>query len=107
MIISRPGSGTQCKLNQKNESGRTLIKLRYFAWVREKAGLAEEDIAVPDGVATVADLVGWLKTRGPEYEEAFRRPEVVRAAIDHAHVKPEARIAGAREIAFFPPVTGG
>jgi molybdopterin synthase sulfur carrier subunit len=84
-----------------------LIKLRYFAWIREKAGRAEEDVAIPEGVATVADLVQWLKSRGPGYEDAFRRPEVVRAAIDHAHVKSEARIAGAREIAFFPPVTGG
>ena len=75
--------------------------------MREKAGRSEEDVAVPDGVATIADLVQWLKSRGPEYEEAFRRPEIVRAAIDHAHVKPETRISGAREIAFFPPVTGG
>ena len=85
----------------------TPIKLRYFAWVREKTGRAEEDVAVPATVATVADLVQWLKARGPEYAEAFRRAEVIRAAVDHAHVKPSAPIAGAREIAFFPPVTGG
>ncbi|MEW5964169.1 MAG: molybdopterin converting factor subunit 1 [Pseudomonadota bacterium] len=83
------------------------MKLLYFAWVREAMGRAEEELAVPADVATVADLVLWLKRRGPEYEHAFRRPEVIRAAIDKAHVKPDARIAGAREIAFFPPVTGG
>jgi molybdopterin synthase sulfur carrier subunit len=86
---------------------RPSIKLRYFAWVREKTGRAEEDIVLPSSVATVAELVAWLKSRGPEFEEAFRRPNVVRAAIDHTHVKPEASLTGAREIAFFPPVTGG
>lgn len=83
------------------------LKILYFALVREKTGRASEEVVPPAGVETVADLVGWLKTRGPEYEEAFARAEVIRAAIDQAHVKPAARIAGAREIAFFPPVTGG
>jgi molybdopterin synthase sulfur carrier subunit len=83
------------------------IKLRYFAWVREKTGRSEEDVVLPGSVATVAELVVWLKSRGPEFEEAFRRPNVVRAAINQTHVKPEASLAGAREIAFFPPVTGG
>ena len=55
----------------------------------------------------MADLVAWLTQRGPEYAEAFARPGVVRAAVDQTHVQPTASIAGAREIAFFPPVTGG
>ena len=83
------------------------VQLRYFAWVREKVGLAEERVTPPDGVATIAELVAWLKTRGPEFEAAFARADVVRAAIDQTHVKSTATIAGAREIAFFPPVTGG
>ncbi len=83
------------------------VKLLYFAWVREKIGRGAEEIALPDNVATVADLVAWLKTRGPEFDEAFARPDVVRAALDKGHVKPDARIAEAREIAFFPPITGG
>jgi sulfur-carrier protein len=85
----------------------SLIKIRYFAWVREKAGCAEEDVRLPEGVTTIADLVDWLKARGPGFADAFRHPAAVRAAVDHAHVKPTATIAGAREIAFFPPVTGG
>lgn len=89
------------------ESDLSTVRILYFAWVREKMGRAEERLAVPAGIATIADLVGWLRTRGPEYESAFARPEVVRAAIDQTHVKPAASIAGAREIAFFPPVTGG
>jgi sulfur-carrier protein len=83
------------------------MKLVYFAWVRERIGKADETIDLPEGVATVAGLVHWLKTRGEEYEYAFENEAVVRAAIDHVHVKPEAPIAGAREIAFFPPMTGG
>jgi sulfur-carrier protein len=83
------------------------VKIRYFAWVREKIGKAEEVLDLPAGIETVADLVMWLKGLGPEYAEAFARADVVRAAIDQAHVKPTASVAGAREIAFFPPVTGG
>jgi len=83
------------------------MKLVYFAWVRERVGRTDETIDVPDGVATIADLVRWLKTRGEEYEYAFENEAVVRAAIDHVHARPEASIAGAREIAFFPPMTGG
>lgn len=83
------------------------VRLFYFAWVREKVGCASEDVDLPEGVETVADLVGWLKQRGPQYGEAFARPQVVRAALDKVHVKPTAALGGAREIAFFPPVTGG
>jgi molybdopterin synthase sulfur carrier subunit len=83
------------------------VTIRYFAWVREKTGKAEERLDVPQGITTVSELVGWLRGQGPEYAEAFAKPEVIRAAIDHEHVKANAPIAGAREIAFFPPVTGG
>ncbi len=83
------------------------VQLKYFAWVRERVGRGDETVVLPAAVATIADLVAWLKTRGPEYDHAFDKPEVVRAAIDQAHVKPTASIKGAREIAFFPPVTGG
>ncbi len=83
------------------------VKILYFAWVREKTGKSEEVVDLPAGVQTVADLVAWLTERGPEYAQAFARPGVVRAAVDKAHVQPTASIAGAREIAFFPPVTGG
>ena len=83
------------------------MKLVYFAWVRERVGKAEEELAPPPDVKTVAELVTWLKGRGDEYAHAFEHPKSVRAAIDKSHVKPDAAIAGAREIAFFPPMTGG
>ena len=83
------------------------VKILYFAWVREKTGKAEEIVDLPAGVGTVAELMVWLKGLGPEYAEAFARADVIRAAINRTHVKPTASLAGAREVAFFPPVTGG
>jgi len=83
------------------------MKLLYFAWVRERIGKPEEEIDVPAGVRTVGELVAWLSGRGEEYAYAFENAKTIRAAIDRTHVKPDAHIAGAREIAFFPPMTGG
>jgi sulfur-carrier protein len=88
-------------------SAGQVLTVRYFAWVREKIGCAEERVEVPAGVETVADLVVWLKSRGPEYAAAFGTAGVVRAALDQTHVKPVHLLAGAKEVAFFPPVTGG
>ena len=83
------------------------MKIRYFAWVRERTGRAEEDVDLPADVVTVGDLLSWLKTRGPEFEAAFEQQKFIRAAIDQTHVKHDAPLRGAREIAFFPPMTGG
>ena len=83
------------------------MKLVYFAWVRERVGKPEEVVTPPETVVTVTDLIGWLKTRGEEYDYAFENEGVVRTAIDRIHAKPGTPIAGAREIAFFPPMTGG
>jgi sulfur-carrier protein len=83
------------------------VKVLYFAWVRERIGKAEEEVAPPAAVATVAQLVAWLAGRGESYAYAFENPKVIRVAIDRTHVRGDAKIAGAREIAFFPPMTGG
>jgi molybdopterin synthase sulfur carrier subunit len=83
------------------------MKAVYFAWVRERIGKAEEEIAPPADVATVGDLIAWLSRRGDQYAYAFEKASIIRAAIDRAHVKHDSSIAGAREIAFFPPMTGG
>jgi sulfur-carrier protein len=83
------------------------VKLLYFAWVRERVGKPQEDVELPADVATVGDLMAWLARRGDEYAHAFENPKIIRAAIDRAHVRPDTAIAGAREIAFFPPMTGG
>ena len=83
------------------------MKVKYFAWVRERVGKSEETLDPPANVQTVSELMAWLARRGETYAYAFEKPLIIRAAIDHAHVKPDAAIAGAREIAFFPPMTGG
>ncbi|NVO15940.1 MAG: molybdopterin converting factor subunit 1 [Rhodoplanes sp.] len=83
------------------------MKILYFAWVRERVGKAEETVEPPAGVATVADLMEWLAGRDEAYAYAFENRRVIRAALDQTHARPEAAIAGAREIAFFPPMTGG
>ena len=83
------------------------MKVKYFAWVRERVGKSEETIEPPASVRTVDDLIAWLTKQSEAYAYAFEKPKVIRAAIDHAHVKSDTAIAGAREIAFFPPMTGG
>ena len=83
------------------------MRVKYFAWVRERVGKSEETIEPPESVRTIEELMAWLARRGETYAHAFETPKVIRAAIDHAHVRPDAAIAGAREIAFFPPMTGG
>jgi sulfur-carrier protein len=83
------------------------MRVLYFAWVREKVGLAEEDVVPPTGIATVEALIAWLSHRSPGHAEAFADRSRLRAAVDQAFVPLDAPISGAREIAIFPPVTGG
>ena len=83
------------------------VKLLYFAWVREKVGRGEETIELSNSITTVADLIQWLSQKGPEYEAAFADEAVIRVAINQQHVEHDAEIGDAKEIAFFPPVTGG
>ena len=83
------------------------MKILYFAWLRERVGLPEEVVEPPAEVETVASLMDWLAGRDDAHAYAFENRKVVRAAIDQVHVKPGTAIAGAREIAFFPPMTGG
>lgn len=83
------------------------IEILYFARVREAVGRSRETVSPPPEVVTVADLVDWLSARGGGYVEAFADRGRLRAAIDQDFVGADAPIAGAREIALFPPVTGG
>ena len=84
-----------------------MTKLVYFAWVRERIGKGEEDIELPATVKTGADLLRHLKTLGDEYAHALEHEKVIRIAINQEHVEHDELIAGAREIALFPPMTGG
>ncbi|HMM63179.1 MAG TPA: molybdopterin converting factor subunit 1 [Mesorhizobium sp.] len=83
------------------------MRLIYFAWVRERIGKPQEDVELPADIATVVDLLHWLKARGEGYEQALQYPEVIRVAIDHEHVGHGERLEGAKEVALFPPMTGG
>lgn len=83
------------------------MKLLYFAWVREMVGVAEEEVSLPEGIVSAADLMGWLATRDEGYAAAFAEADLIRIALDRSHAEPGDPIAGVREAAFFPPMTGG
>lgn len=85
----------------------TAVNLVYFAWVRERIGRGEETLELPESVVTAGDLLAYLKTLGAEYEAALEHENVIRVAINQEHVDHREPIAGAREIALFPPMTGG
>lgn len=77
----------------------------YFAWVRERIGLARE--VVDTQAATVADLVTELRLREERYAVAFEDTTALRVALDQELADFDAPLAGVREVAFFPPMTGG
>ena len=83
------------------------VDLVYFAWVRERIGKAGETLELPGSVVTAGDLISYLKTLGEEYEAALEHENVIRVAINQEHVEHHEPIGGAREIALFPPMTGG
>lgn len=83
------------------------MKILYFAWLRSKLGTSEETISLPDHITTLFELITWLKSRGPAYEEVFADLNVVRVAIDQEHITGDAPLENVSEVAFFPPVTGG
>ena len=82
-----------------------MIDVLYFAWVRERIGLPKE--RVETAAATVADLVEELRSREERYAAAFADLSALRVAIDQELTEFDAPLAGAREVAFFPPMTGG
>ena len=83
------------------------MKILYFAWVRQRTGIGEEDVDLPPGVDTVGELMEWLKGRHEGFSAAFCDARAIRAAVDQQHVPLDHPLKGAREVAFFPPVTGG
>jgi len=83
------------------------LDILYFAWVREGIGLGSERVDPPADVVTIADLIAWLATRSPGHAGALGDPKRLRAAVDQNFVSLDTPIGQAREIALFPPVTGG
>jgi sulfur-carrier protein len=84
-----------------------MTKVLYFARMRQLAGRSSDDIEIPPEVTTVRGLIAHLAASDGGLAAAFADERIIRAAIDRAHVQLDAPIAGAGEIAFFPPVTGG
>lgn len=83
------------------------VKLVYFAWVRERIGLADETVELPNDVTTGKQLIEWLSSRGENYAFAMAEPLAIRIAADQELIDPDEHIAAAAEIAIFPPMTGG
>lgn len=83
------------------------MRLLYFAWLRARVGLAEEEVALPSGVHDVAGLIEWLRGRGANYAEALKEPKGVRVAVNQDYVGTDHPLREGDEVALFPPVTGG
>lgn len=83
------------------------MTLLYFAWLKSKLGIGEEQLDRPASVQTVGDLLLWLQERGAAYAEAFSNPSLIRAAVNQEHVDMTHPVQDGDEVAFFPPVTGG
>ena len=83
------------------------MKLLYFAWIRARIGLAEEEAALPAEIRDVKGLIDWLRARGPGYAEALKNPAIVRVAVNHDYVGRDHPVHDGDEVALFPPVTGG
>jgi len=84
-----------------------MVRVLYFAWLRERVGRAEEALPLPAGIATVGALMAWLQERDPAHAAAFANSRLVRVAVNQEFADPDAPIGDGDEIAFFPPVTGG
>ncbi|MGE0226777.1 MAG: molybdopterin converting factor subunit 1 [Acetobacteraceae bacterium] len=83
------------------------LTILYFAWLRERTGTGQEDLALPAHVKTVADLVTHLADRGPGFAAAFQNRRAIRCAVNQEFATPDAPVRPGDEVAFFPPVTGG
>jgi molybdopterin converting factor subunit 1 len=83
------------------------VKLLYFAWLKTKTGMAEEEVTPPASVATVSELLTWLEGRGPGFADALADRRAIRVAVNQAYAKPGDPVRPGDEVAIFPPVTGG
>ncbi len=83
------------------------MKIIYFAWLREKTGVSEEEVTPPDSVCTVEGLMDWLKQSSDGHADAFADLATVRCAVNQEYVNFDHAVSAGDEIAFFPPVTGG
>ncbi len=90
-----------------NEAQTAVVKILYFAWLREALGKAEEELVIPDGVATIGQLAAFLRARGDHWATELGDGKAVRVAVNMDMADANTPVSGGQEIAFFPPVTGG
>jgi molybdopterin synthase sulfur carrier subunit len=83
------------------------MKVLYFAWLRQRTGVASEEFDLPGNVHNIDDLVSWLAAKGPGYAKGFAEPQVIRAAVNFEYVLFDHKLTNTDEVAFFPPMTGG
>ena len=83
------------------------VKMLYFSWIRERVGMGEETLDLPASVSTVEQLLSWLQGRNEQFAAALEFPEIIRVALDQEHVDHDQPVGSPREIALFPPMTGG
>ena len=83
------------------------MKILYFAGLRQRIGVGEEEIEPPPEIGDVAALIGWLRCRGPDFAEALADTSAIRIAVDQEFAAMDTSLTGAREVALFPPMTGG
>ncbi len=83
------------------------MKLLYFAWLKTRTGVGEEDVSPPPEVTTVRELLDWIRSRGGGYAEALSDLSVIKVAINQEFARPDDPVAPGDEVALFPPVTGG
>ena len=84
-----------------------LVRILYFAWLKDRLGHGEEQVVLPEGVADIGGLRRWMRARGPLFEAVFAEGGRIRAAVNQDFATDDAPVRAGDEVAFFPPVTGG
>jgi len=83
------------------------VKIKYFAWIKDKVGCAEEEISLPAEVTNIGMLINWLSRRGPQYEDAFEFIEVIKVVVNQTYVLNDHPVKDDDEVIFIPPIAGG
>lgn len=84
-----------------------MIRLLYFAQLRERLGRGEEHVELPQDIATLGDLLDRLAATGEDYRDALADRAALRFAVNQDHADEDTAVAEGDEVAIFPPVTGG
>ena len=83
------------------------MKIKYLFWLREKVGIAEEEVSLPADVTTVSELINWLPMRGPKFEVAFEFAEIIKVVVNQHFAYNDQPVNDDDEVMFIPPIAGG